>query len=166
MWLWVFSVVIWRLCELLDWEWSIGFCVKPTSWRWSDTNLGRQILIIIFEKKSMGDESSFWLLVRPCRLCFLDRRIWPSPLISSVHFCVGNHVGFFIHDDFFGYLSLYLLMWSELGWSQHVWPMGDRLRMQWSRAFSHMPLAEDQKIKHLEQCSKVIGLHLQIFIID
>ena len=39
----------------------------------------------IIEKKSMGDESSFWLLVRPHRLCFLDRRIWPSPLISSVH---------------------------------------------------------------------------------
>jgi hypothetical protein len=33
----------------------------------------------------MGDESSFWLLVRPRRMCFLDRRIWSSPLISSVH---------------------------------------------------------------------------------
>jgi hypothetical protein len=39
----------------------------------------------IVEKKSMGDESNFWLLVRPRRLCFLDHRIWPSPLISSVH---------------------------------------------------------------------------------
>ena len=29
----------------------------------------------LVEKKSMGDESSFWLLVRPRRLCFLDRRI-------------------------------------------------------------------------------------------
>ena len=41
--------------------------------------------LCLFEKKSMGDENNFWLLVRPRRLCFLDRRIWPSPLISSVH---------------------------------------------------------------------------------
>jgi len=39
----------------------------------------------LVEKKSMGDKSSFWLLVRPRRLCFLDRRIWPSPQISSIH---------------------------------------------------------------------------------
>jgi hypothetical protein len=34
---------------------------------------------------AMKAASGFWFLARPRRLCFLDRRIWPSPLISSVH---------------------------------------------------------------------------------
>ena len=48
----------------------------------------------IIEKKSMGDESSFCLLVRPRRLCFHDRRIWyfflEPPMWIFLHECTSH----------------------------------------------------------------------------
>jgi hypothetical protein len=41
----------------------------------------------------------------------------------------------FIHENFFGILSLHLLVWSELGWSPPLRPI-KALRLQWSQAFS------------------------------
>ena len=81
--IWIFLIVFPLLKKL-----KLSLWLRATIVRWNKfSNLMHLTLVcpMVIEKKSMGDENNFWLLVRPRRLCFLNRWIWPSPLISSVH---------------------------------------------------------------------------------